>query len=322
MMMTNKAIIALKGALPNFGFSPSSTEVTKEVPFLDDYLSLYSFDELVGHYDEFRIGSIFSADYKVACMQWTNKHAVADVLVVHGLFDHCGLYTPLIKHLLKLGVNVTAFDLPEHGISSGAFGEVSSFSDYALALADVVETLDLGSTKPVCALGQSTGAAVIMNYILNCQQANKDVSLSKLIFLAPLLRVRGWKRINVTYALLHKFIKSVPRDFTKNSNDEAFFDFLKNTDPLQPKVISVPWVKAMIDWSKAFANLETCDIPGVIIQGDCDKTVNAEYNIRHIVKKFPSLKVTEIEGAFHHLVRERKDLQQQVFAEIARVTSF
>lgn len=313
---------ALKAAIPDFGDHSLSAESAHfEADFLL-YQGFYGFEALAGLYDDLAFGYINSGDYRVACMRWTQHRAHAQAVVVHGLFDHVGLYIPVIECLLKQGLNVVAFDLPEHGLSSGREGELTSFSVYVDALDTVISALckDDGhaGSMPLYALGQSTGAAVIMNHILRRQQSDAALAFDKLVLLAPLLRVVSWQKIRISYQILHRFIKRVPRDFLINSHDTHFHTFLKEQDPCQPKSISVPWVKAMLDWDKAFCALRQSEIPGVLVQGTQDQTVDAAFNLPRILSKFPNLKVSQVEGAYHHLVREADPWRSEVFEAIKK----
>lgn len=317
--MDKPTIHSLKGALAEFGKGHSAASLVQGNIALEHYFTLFDFPQLDGIYDNFDLGSISSGDYRLACMRWSRSDAHADVLVAHGLFDHVGLYLPLIKSLLQNGVNVIAFDLPEHGLSSGDFGEISSFDTYSRAFEDVLTYFELSRSRPLVALGQSTGAAVILNYILGCQKRRKEHLISKLVMFAPLLRVRAWKRINLSYFMFRAFLRQVPRDFSTNSHDDEFCRFLKHQDPLQPREISVSWVKAMLDWANHFKELGVENVPGLLLQGTEDQTVDGAFNLPHIMEKFPCLSICEIEGAYHHLVREAEPWQAQVFEELSKV---
>ena len=56
------------------------------------------------------------------------------VFILHGYFDHVGLYTQLIDRCLGAGFDVLAYDQPGHGLSSGTLTAIGSF----------------GSTRPYC----------------------------------------------------------------------------------------------------------------------------------------------------------------------------
>ena len=64
---------------------------------------------------------------------------------------------------------------------------MKDFNDYGVLIGEII-TFFSDSDYPInCALGQSTGAAALSNYVL----AQKGCELEKLVFYAPLLRTKG-----------------------------------------------------------------------------------------------------------------------------------
>lgn len=57
----------------------------------------------------------------------------------------------------------------------------------------------------------------------------------------------------------------------------------------------------------------------VVFQGTDEKTVDAPWNLKQIVKKFPGVRVHWIEGARHHLANEIARLRQPVLNELAQI---
>lgn len=273
------------------------------------YLAHYDFDRAVADTSRHNLGYIKVGVNRVAVHQWQVVNAKATVVVVHGLFDHVGLFIPLIANLVAQGLNVVAYDQPEHGLSSGEQGELRSFSEYSTVFDAVLACDQLVWQGPRFAVGQSTGGAVILRHAL---QGHKD--LTALVALAPLLRCRSWSRIRITQALLGPFIKFVPRHFSHNSHDEAFCQFLATQDPFQPKRISTHWVQAMIAWAQEFTAYGDSELPLLTVQGTRDSTVDAEFNLPVISVKFPNNTVCWIEGGMHHLVAESPEWRDPVFA--------
>ncbi len=256
-------------------------------------------------------GSVNFEREKIFLQYFRNDNPQGTVLICHGLFDHSGLYNKLTKCLLDSGFSVVIFDFPSHGLSSGSKNFVKSFDDYGKLIATILSVFeDLGESIDF-AIGQSTGAAALSNFIYT-QERNK---FEKLVFYAPLLRTSGWRKIRLTYKLLHKHIHFVPRSFDASSNDQEFLNFLKDADKLQSKQIPVHWVGAMIEWEKQFQKLESYDVPLLILQGDADTTVGWKHNLIRFQDKFSHSKVKMIKGARHHLVNEADPWRSQLFEE-------
>lgn len=271
------------------------------------------------------IGTFSSGTYELVCQHFipSTQAPRKTAFLLHGYFDHAGLYRHLIRHLLERDISVIIFDLPGHGLSSGAIASITSFQDYSAAL---LECLKLAKQQQVAspwiAIGQSTGAAIFMDALLGNKLENKlekDFSLQDFILLGPLLRPRQWLRSKILFSVSRLFVASTPRKFSKNSHDAEFLEFLENRDELQSRTLPRDWVQAMIDYIKRFEAAPRHENSLQIIQGRGDGTVEWETNIPKILEKFPGSKVHWVDEARHHLVNESLHYREQVFAIIDRL---
>ena len=271
------------------------------------------------------VGTFSSGIYELVCQHFlpSTQAPRKTAFLLHGYFDHAGLYRHLIKHLLERDIAVIIFDLPGHGLSSGATASISSFQDYSaafIACLKLAKQQQLGS--PWFTIGQSTGAAIIMDVLLEKRlekELAKDISLQDFILLGPLLRPRQWRRSKVLFSLIRFFAASTPRKFSKNSHDAEFLDFLKNKDELQSRILPRDWVLAMMDYINRFEASPRHEQALQIIQGTGDGTVDWEKNIPKIVEKFPGSSLHLVDEAGHHLVNESVHYKEQVFALIDRI---
>ena len=267
------------------------------------------------------IGTFSSGTYELVCQHFipSTQAPRKAAFLLHGYFDHTGLYRHLIKHLLERDISVIIFDLPGHGLSSGAIASIASFQDYSAAL---LECLKLAKQQQVAspwiAIGQSTGAAIFMDALLE-NKLEKDFSLQDFILLGPLLRPRQWLRSKILFSVSRLFMASTPRKFSKNSHDVEFLEFLENRDELQSRILPSDWVQAMIDYIKRFEAAPRHKYSLQIIQGRGDGTVEWETNIPKILGKFPGSKVHWVDEAGHHLVNESLHYRAQSFAIIDRL---
>jgi alpha-beta hydrolase superfamily lysophospholipase len=104
--------------------------------------------------------------------------------------------------------------------------------------------------------------------------------------------------------------------FRKNSHDPEFLFFLQHRDPFQPHRLPKAWIGAMADWVEEIESYSGSDFPINIIQGDEDGTLDWRYNIKLFEEKFPQLRLNLIKGAGHHMVNEREDLREKIFAAL------
>ena len=257
-----------------------------------------------------------SGVYTISCQQFLPRElaCAGTVFLVHGYYDHIGLYEHIIEYWLTRQMRVVAFDLPGHGLSSGGPAVINSFGSYVDALEQLLlSAVEAELPKPWTILGQSTGCSIIMDYCLSdCARSQR--LFKEVILLAPLVRPHQWWRGSLLHSILEPFVDGVARNFVDNSGDQEFLEFVRDSDPLQSRRLSAKWVRALKDWLKRFKALPPCSRSLTIIQGTADKTVDWRYNLPAIEAKFKNARVHQIAGARHHLVNESPAIRRQIIA--------
>ena len=264
----------------------------------------------VGH----RLGWLASRGERLAVQAWlqpAGSGAQSTLVLVHGLFDHVGIFGHLVAFGLLRGSNVVAFDLPGHGLSSGERAAIDDFADYSGALNAVLAAIEsLPGERHL--LGQSTGGAAIMDYLTTTCEHQP----ARVVLLAPLVRPRDWGLVRLGHSLLHRFTATLKRGFADNSNDADFLAFLR-AEPLQPRVISMRWIGALKRWLADFERRPASPQPLLVVQGDEDGTVQWEYNVPYIRRQFPNSQVYMLQGGRHHLANESDPLRTEYLAVVS-----
>lgn len=264
---------------------------------------------------EQQLGSLDVGGYRLAVQLYRQRRTERGTcIVLHGYYDHMGLYGHLYGWLLEQGFNVLTCDLPGHGLSSGARASIGSFAEYQhvlKALHELVTPLRL--SLPVHVIGQSTGAAIALELALN----DWPQGLGQLVLLAPLVRPRAWRQSHLLYQGLKPFVQHIPRRRSLNSGDQQFIDFLQQ-DPLQAQVLPTAWVGALADWIPHIEQAGRSAVSPIIVQGDADRTVDWKHNLRVLEEKFTSPRIQILPGAQHHLVNELEHYRKQGFEFIGR----
>ena len=238
------------------------------------------------------------------------------VFIFHGYFDHVGLYSQLIERCLGEGFDVMAYDQPGHGLSSGTPASIGSFLEYQAVLTDVLESVRGKVRGPWFAVGQSTGGAILIDYLLTNHHSRDTSDFKLVVLLAPLVRPAGWLGAKVLHSVMKPFVSRWKRAFATNSSDSRFLEFLKEHDPLQARAVHVDWVSALRQWVPHIEAARPVDFPVTVVQGEKDRTVDWPHNLRIIRNKFSSVAELLIPDGRHHLVNEAKDLQAAVFNTI------
>lgn len=262
-----------------------------------------------------------AVDFQLVCQYFAlpQEQHKGTAFLLHGYFDHVGLFGHLIRHCLELGLSVVIFDQPGHGLSSGVPASIDSFARYVGGLDGCLQLADAQQVpEPWYMIGQSTGGAVLMD-ALQQQSVPLLYRAQRFILLAPLLRPRHWPVTRLQFAVLRHFLSSSKRIFVDNSHDREFLEFLKNHDALQCRVIPIDWIQAMIDYQRRFDRSPIGSESLHVIQGTDDRTVDWQYNLAQIVRKFPESRTYMVADARHHLVNESEYYRERIFGLISEI---
>ncbi|MFM1895199.1 MAG: hypothetical protein RLZZ385_273 [Pseudomonadota bacterium] len=251
------------------------------------------------------LGYFPSQEFRIACHYFglPLSRQLGTVFILHGYYDHAGLYGKLIRYCLERGLAVVIPDLPGHGLSSGDAASIRSFDQYSRVLQDCLQLARRHQLhEPWHVIGQSTGAAAIVNLLVD---AKFDPAVfHRIVLLAPLLRPSHWLQGRIKYYLVRWFTKRAQREFAENSHDREFLRFIRLHDPLQSRYLTVDWVRSLVAYLGKFARAAPRPVELHIIQGTEDGSVDWRYNVQQLGKKFPNAKTYMIRDARHHIVNE------------------
>ncbi|MEB0043241.1 MULTISPECIES: alpha/beta hydrolase [unclassified Pseudomonas] len=258
------------------------------------------------------LGRFDVAGYEVVSQVWIPERPIATLFLVHGFYDHVGLYRHVIDWALGRGFAVIGCDLPGHGLSSGVRASIDDFDEYQVvldALFDEASSLQLPQPWHLC--GQSTGGAIVIDHLLI--HGVTSPAQGRSILLAPLVRPRGWNLSKLSYSLFSPFVKGIERRFSENTNDPDFLPFLL-ADPLQPRRLPTAWVGALAKWIKRIEAAPRSSRSPLIVQGDADMTVDWVHNLEVLNDKFAKPQIFMLGEARHHLANELPVLREKYFA--------
>ena len=259
----------------------------------------------------YHLGCVRTGDYEVVYQCWQPESTIqikGTFYLLHGYYDHLGLYGHLIQALLIQGYAVVGLDLPGHGLSSGPRASIISFQDYTQALWQVIQATYQASVQPYYLIGQSTGGAVAIDWWLN-SKLPQEFDIEATVLLAPLVKPANWQQGLLSYYLLSPFIKRIRRGYSRNSHNENFLAFIQD-DPLQPRHLAVDWVRALKNWIPCVEMSDPLSSRVLILQGEEDKTVDWRFNTQLLQQKFPQAEISFFPKARHHLVNESEYIRQ------------
>ncbi|MFE8072290.1 alpha/beta hydrolase [Marinobacteraceae bacterium S3BR75-40.1] len=307
---------ALVAQLKDFDPEPRAMEPLS--PLEEEYCRFYGLDLEVDFPEvEHRLGAMMAGGYRIAVHYYRQPRSDrGTVFVFHGYFDHAGLYAQLFAHLLDQGYNVLCYDLPGHGLSEGDRASIRSFEDYQRVLLAVLSKARNSVPSPWFAVGQSTGGAILIDYLLTNGFSHETATFRGVVLLAPLVRPTGWRSGRLLHSVVSPFAKTWRRVFSENSGDRAFLKFLREYDPLQPQMLALDWVGALKRWIRRIERITPIHYTVTVIQGEKDGTVDWRHNLRVIENKFARTRIHRLPEGHHHLVNESSPLLDKIFAII------
>jgi lysophospholipase len=259
---------------------------------------------------DYRAGLVDSGPYRVVAHCWLQPDAKANLLIVHGYMDHTGLFGKPVRFGLEQGCNVLIFDLPGHGLSTGAVADIDEFTAYADAIAAVMAAAGLPQELPWLALAQSTGGAALVEFARHHRWPFARTAL-----LAPLLRPAGWRQMRVARRLMSPFVRDIPRRFSRNTGDDEFLAF-QRADPLLTRRIPLAWLAALERWLGGLVFEDLGAGPVLLVQGDHDHTVDWRWNLPRYQRLFPGSEIFMVPGAGHQLANETESVRGQYQAAV------
>ncbi|MFB2579309.1 MULTISPECIES: alpha/beta fold hydrolase [unclassified Acinetobacter] len=301
---------ATASALPILDLSQLQTEWNDE---LKSYALLYGLNALDAQRWQGKV-SIEQFDIHVQVFQPKTDDIRGSVWLLHGYLEHSGIYQPIIAELLQHGFSVIVYDLPGHGLSSGASANIDNFADYQKILLNIKHIVQKHVDilpKPWLGIGQSTGGAIWMDHILAFAAERKSPIVERVLLLSPLLRPAksAWWHNPIGLGVVKLIKNDIPRHFRRNNHNPEFLRFVRLYDPLQPRTMGMGWILAMTRWINDMEQRPACRIPVWVAQGALDETVDWRYNIEYIRKKFRLQTVLMLEEGSHQLINERDDIR-------------
>ena len=281
-------------------------------PSLEGYRLLYGLNQLDCEHWQ---GYLDILDFKIHIQVFEPKRekVLGTVWLLHGYLEHSGIYQPIIKEILEQGFSVLTYDLPGHGLSSGAVASIDDFEDYQTILLEIKEQLQHHQQlpKPWMGVGQSTGGSIWMHHILEFAEKRLDPIIDRVLLLSPLVKPAksAWWHNPIGLGIVRRIKRQVPRHFKRNNHNPEFLRFVRLQDPLQPRTMSMDWILAMVKWSVRMEQRPPCRIPVWLAQGALDQTVDWRYNIEYIRRQFRLQTSLILEEGSHQLINERADIR-------------
>ncbi len=240
---------------------------------------------------------------------FTNNYLIespkANILIVHGLHEHCLRYAHVAEALNKIGLNVFTFDLRGHGQSEGPKVNIKSVDEYREDVEIVYQSIP--KDIPFFILGHSMGGLIVTDFLLFNERNNvngvilsgpalevgEDISY----FLIKIVNLLGSILPNLpTQKLDVKLVSRDPVEVEKYAADQL--NYLGGTKAGLGKAL----LERIGEIKPKFQNF---NYPVLIMHGGADKITNIKGS-KQLFTDAKSIDKTykEWEGAYHEIFNE------------------
>ncbi|NVK29655.1 MAG: alpha/beta hydrolase [Gammaproteobacteria bacterium] len=242
----------------------------------------------------------------------------AKALIVHGHNEHALRYQPLMTQLCAMGIEVWAFDLPNHGRSdchpSGQYGHIERMALLEDAVERVQAKLNQQNAElPWILFGHSLGGLICSKLLLSGNLSPNIALLSAPALKAP--KIATWQLILATWVSERwPTLRAGYRSSQPVTRDTALYRHCQN-DPLVSNLgmTARSGMEIMAAMKAVRDTSMTLNCPTLLIQGDADKIVSPGGAIR-FARQHSAVTLNQYPGGYHELLNDLD--REQVMTDI------
>ncbi|GMO14373.1 MAG: alpha/beta hydrolase [Mycoplasmoidaceae bacterium] len=197
-------------------------------------------------------------------------HNKGDFVFVHGFNSTYFKHIDFLKGIFRLGYNVYAFDLPNHG-ENYDFDKQLSFDEYCKYVIDFIKKYNL---KKIHIAGHSMGGGIV-----SAIQNDKTLNFEKIILIDP-LNSQAKKIPNLRFLKVLSSVFPIKQyeDFVaKAKADQSINTTALLTEIMSPEVLD-----------KVHSGLTNIAIPTQLVFGEDDNVIPTETSIKYIKQTIPN----------------------------------
>lgn len=246
-------------------------------------------------------------DYQIMTHDYSNNNK-KHIFMSHGYLDNCAYSISVIKFFLSQGYDVTCFELPGHGESSGRRGDIDSFHTYGIIIKKLVGLKDLKKYEHNIFYAHSTGNSGMIDLLIKGEKLPFD----KYIMASPLIQSYLYGLSSFAIGTLGRLLPYVPRKYRNKNNSD--YRTILSQDPRPINWLPLNWARRHIDWNNRIklSSLES-DLELNLIFATNDTVINTEYNKNFLLERFPKSKVFMIQNSGHHYYFQKPEITESFF---------
>ena len=237
--------------------------------------------------------------------RWLSVDSKANLVICHGIGEHCGRYDRFASFMTRNGFNVFSTDLPGHGMHSGQRGYIGSFKEFLDAVVTLEEAVKSEMPDmPVFLFGHSMGGLISSRVVEEYPEAFKALVMSSPHLFSAKESVKGLLPII-------NFVKRVAPKVTFSSSSRFTPADLSNNKRAVQRYIEDPYVHDRVspnlflgmeeNIDLAMEKIDNVKIPVMVVIGSEDRVVDPA-GARSFYERLKTNKeLLEIPGGKHEM---------------------
>lgn len=252
---------------------------------------------------------------RLALRHWPLAAARAQLLIVHGLGEHCGRYTALAAQLNAQGIEVFAYDHYGHGRSSGRRGHLARDRQLVEHLLEIWQMLETRApAAPRLLLGHSLGGLIAASAV-----AQDALQPRALVLSSPALAIDAapWQRLALRWLprVLPNLVLPNGLDARLLAHDPAIAKAYRD-DPLVSRWIGVRLGEfVMREGAAVIARASDWHVPTLLLYAGDDRLVSPAGSAEFAAKApAGSVQAQCFAGLYHEIFNEPDDAPRRALS--------
>lgn len=230
--------------------------------------------------------------------------------LVHGLGEHSGRYSNVVKALTAAGYAVFAFDNQGHGKSEGQRGHIDRWQDYRYNMQAFLQLVrQQEPVAPLFLMGHSLGGLIVLDYVLRSAQSPQfqDLDIQGIVVSAPPIQPVGSTASSARIVLARLLSGLLPRLSLQMGLDKSGLSRCPDVaeqiadDPLVHSCVTLRWGTETLNtirWVKT--HIDQLQLPILLVHGEADPII-APAGSRQIFQQIqtPDKTLNLYPGSYH-----------------------
>lgn len=241
------------------------------------------------------------------------------IIGIHGYSEHSGCYRAFARFLNQNGFHLFMLDLPGHGQSDGARGNIDNFEDYLSSFDLFLERIKTEIDGPQVLFAHSLGGLISIRYLESGRGAER---FQTAFFSSPLLGLSPHCFFGVGRALQNKWGRKALHSLTRFipnlqiPGETSLGDSIlthdkemnrrRRADHLIKPIVTTHWTREFLSVvEKAHSDVDRITTPLAVFQAGDDRVTDAEAAEDFVRKLRASPKYfKKYPGLFHEILNE------------------